>query len=500
MLNKFANYILKNRLIIFITVLSLVLRLVFSIDNVKALFVDIESYDNYAKVLLTDGVFAVSAYHPPVYPFFIALVYKLFGFGYFSVYVVQSVLGAINTLLIFLIAKNVFNRRIGHLSAGMSLLYWPLTLYSGILLSEIVFLFFLLLGVFFFLKGMDTHKAGYFALCGLTIALSTLTRSINLFVPLILSCVYLLMNRNKVRLVLRNSAVLIIVFCIVMTPWALRNYIIYDAFIPVDTLGGVNLYIGNNEHATGLFVDISQDPLNFEGENDYENDKVLKEAAVKYILSHPVRFVSLTIKRAFMYITFDFSEFDWVLTTYIEQNVIFTNLFWSIFTDFGFIQILIYLGLMLLILCNSKKGTQIWRNVVIYMSIVCIYYFQSNIIILIWKTLSEVFNRYDINIYFVAYINILNEQLKHGWYLLMYNNNITFWVLGVAGAYKLCSNKKGLVILGFIAYYFATTSVFYIQSRYRLPVIPFMAISAALLVDKLLLKFKLYNDYVPESI
>lgn len=145
--------LLKNNLILSISlVVSFTIRILFSIDNVKTLFYDIESYNLSAKEFLSLNILDVKAYHPPAYPAFIALIYKIFGESYLYVYIIQSILGTIITLLIYLIARNIFSQRVARISVIASLFYLPLSLYSGILMSEIVFIFFLLLGIYLFIK------------------------------------------------------------------------------------------------------------------------------------------------------------------------------------------------------------------------------------------------------------------------------------------------------------------------------------------------------------
>ncbi|MDF2522771.1 MAG: hypothetical protein K0R31_412 [Clostridiales bacterium] len=400
MFQRLGVLLKNNKTLFFILFLSFSIRILFSIDNIKLLIVDIEAYNNSARTILESGIFSVGAYHPPVYPLFLAFVYKTFGYSFFTVYLIQSLLGTINTLLIYLIGKQVFGKQIGNLSAGLSLLYWPLTLYSGILLSEVVFLFFLLTGIYLFLKGLENHKIVNFALCGLALALSTLTRSINLLFLALVPVVYLLMNLRSYKSVIKNILVFITVFCLTLAPWVIRNYIMYKAFIPVDTVGGLNLYIGNNDRAEGYFVDITKDPLFEVGQNDYENDQILKKAAKEYIFSHPAETFRVTLKRAILFITFDYHEFDWVISRYMEQNSIFKPLYSSL-------------------------------------------------------------------------------------HKIMYLSDILFFILGFLGFRYFLRSRKGIILGGIIIYYFALMSLFYIQARYRIPIMPFMAIAAALFIQKL---------------
>ena len=398
MFNNVITYIKKNRTIIYILLASFIFRLLFSLDNNKTLFCDISAYDSFALNVFKTGAYPSGLYFAPAYPFFAGYIYKILGYGYTNVYMVQTILGTCNTLLIYLIAKDIFDERLGLASAAASLLYWPLTLYSGILQSEILFLFLLLSGFYFLLRGLSTHKVIYFIPCGLLFALSTLTRSINLLLVFLIPAAYFVFSYKQLKKFIINSVVFVVTFCLVMSPWVIRNYNLYHAFIPVDSLSGLNLYIGNNEKANGFFVDITnQYPLNDPKLDNIEIDNITKKLAVDYIEQHPIRAAGLTIWRGLLFVGLDIGEVDWVLTKYMSQNIFF---------------------------------------------------------------------HYE------------------PWYVLIYISDLLFFILAVLGLPKLLKTQKSMVLLGFIFYYFALTSLFYIQARYRLPVMPFMAIAAAFSTEK----------------
>lgn len=409
MIHSFIKKASENKTLVFILFTSFILRILFSMDNAKVLFLDIDAYDTTALHLMKRGIWGIGTYHAPGYPFLLAAIYKLTGYGYRHVYFFQSLAGMLNTLLIYLIAGNAFNKRTAKIAAGLSLLYWPLTLYSGILLSETFFIFSLLLGIYLFLLAMDTSRKVYFIFSSFFFAISALTRSINLLLIFIIPVVYLLMNRRRPIHALKHAVIFVTVFAMTLSPWIIRNYVMLKEFIPVDSLGGLNLYIGNHENANGLFMDVAQDKAfnvpekEMTGKSEFQRavirDKQMKTAAVQYILGHPAAFRDLTLKRAGLFIAFDFRELDWVLTDYMEKNAIFR------FT--------------------------------------------------IWKT-------------------------------VMYYSDILFFIIGLMGLFCLLKNGKGRILLGFTLYYFLLTSVFYISARYRLPVMPFLSVAAAYLIERLM--------------
>lgn len=393
--NFFLTCFRENRIISLTVIIPFILRALFSFDNSKLLIIDIKTYDAFGMNILKHGVMYNSTSLAPGYTYFLASIYWLFGHNLLYVYFIQSILGAGITLLIYLIADNIFGRRVSTASAVLSLFYWPLTLYSGILLSETLFMFCLLLGVYLFFKGMELEKTSYMALCGFMFALSALTRSITLLLIFLIPLEVYFLKRENIRWVLKSSIIYMGIFIIALTPWIVRNYMLYNTIIPVDSLSGINLYIGNNEKSDGTFMDLSKDPLYNPDEDIYKTDRKLKQAGIDYIIKHPGRFLKITMKRMFLFLKMDFYEFDWVLKTYMKENILLMN------------------------------------NYVM-------------------------------------------------WVMFMKYSDIGFFLIGVMGLGALIKKNKGAVMLSFMLYFFLITSVFVVQFRYRLPVIPFLSISAAL--------------------
>lgn len=484
MIKHYIQNIRNQKFIVSLLVISFVLRVLFSIGNNCALFIDVKSYEDFAVRILNEGVFSVSTYHPPAYIFFIAAIYKIFGYSYLYVYMAQSILGVVNTLLIYLIARNIFGERIGKISAASSLLYWPLTLYSGLLLSEIVFIFFLLASIYVFIKGVDSNKPGYFAICGVLAALSALTRSINLLWLILLPLIYVYFYRKNMKPCFKNILLFVVMFGVTLSPWVIRNYIMYHELIPVDSLGGVNLYIGNNEKANGFFVQIDDAEIQKRHLSIPEYDQEMKSSAVNYIVSHPLKFLSLTVWRAFVFTIFDFVEVDWTITTYMNQHFLFQNNVWNL----QIINLCLLLaGIVMVVLLVLFRKTMKRKHYMIFLyfsGVILLYYMLYGFRKFIWNVLPGILDFFQVGAEAKRLI-IQTGAPMNGWYTLIYFSNILFFMLALWSLPKLLKNRKGIILLTMIVYYFGLTSVFYIQSRYRLPIMPFMSVSIAISVERI---------------
>jgi hypothetical protein len=96
-------------------------------------------------------------------------------------------------------------------------------------------------------------------------------------------------------------------FCVVFSPWPIRNAKVFHAFIPLRTTVGFELWMGNRHGATGfldesLFPSFNPAELNdykARGELGYTAHKA--ELAKQYILTHPKSFIHLTVVRIMRY-------------------------------------------------------------------------------------------------------------------------------------------------------------------------------------------------------
>jgi hypothetical protein len=86
-----------------------------------------------------------------------------------------------------------------------------------------------------------------------------------------------------------------------MIPWVVRNYVVFKKFIPLSNSRGFAFYYGNNPLARGGWGWAI--PENFEkitaGRkiDEYEQDKIYMQEAIRYIKTHPKRSFMLVFRK-----------------------------------------------------------------------------------------------------------------------------------------------------------------------------------------------------------
>lgn len=150
-----------------------------------------------------------------------------------------AALGALAVLLLYLIAKRIWGRRVGLVAAAMAAVFPPLVLLSRDLVSESLFVALELGAVLCVLEFRRTRAlrwaAGAGALCGL----AALTRNTGfaLLVPVALG-LWVLRPRLRLASILA-PALAIACAALAVTPWIVRDAAEFGRFVPVTTSAGI---------------------------------------------------------------------------------------------------------------------------------------------------------------------------------------------------------------------------------------------------------------------
>ncbi len=253
-----------------------------------------------------------TAWEPPLYPYLIGAVFKLFGiYSSASAWVlltINSLFTALTTIPIFFIARKTMGEKVALWSAWTWALlpyamywsiHWVWDTTLGPLLLSLIFLVSLELEDWNGWKGW----ALYGALWGLG-ALSN--PSLLAFLPF--SGLWIWYRRHKRGL--RSFAGVVLasaVFFACLTPWLARNYRTFGRFIFIRDDFGLQFRLGNGPYADGRLMAYLQPNLNVVelekfrrlGEVAYAQD--CKRQAFEWIREHPGRFAEISLKRFVYY-------------------------------------------------------------------------------------------------------------------------------------------------------------------------------------------------------
>ena len=192
-------------------------------------------------------------FYPPLYPYFIALVWRAAG-SLEAVLWVQAAIGALLAPAVARVGARTFGARVGLWAGVVAAVHPELVWFATRFWSETLFVVLLWWAIERTLAADGDGSTRTAATAGLLWALASLTRELALYlVPL--AALLLWRPRGATsgwRDWLRPSrtrfaapAALVLTALLAIAPWTVRNAIVFRAFIPVSTMGGLNLWQGN---------------------------------------------------------------------------------------------------------------------------------------------------------------------------------------------------------------------------------------------------------------
>jgi 4-amino-4-deoxy-L-arabinose transferase-like glycosyltransferase len=283
-----------SKTIIFILIFGLILRIGYVLTLEEHLkFPDSVRYDALAQGI-SEGRGYPTIATAPVYPFFLSLIYFIFGRSFRTVWIVQSVLDCISILLLYKIASKIINEKAGIIAGILYSLDPFLIFFSGLLLTETLFITVFLGFLLSLINLQKSSSIRYSLLCGVLLAIAALLKPFFLYFGIVMFLVLLLSN---IRIYKRIGVVFITTF-ILMSPWVIRNLLRYETFILTTRGSGITLYESNNPNATGgrgwkRIPDI-QRILQM---GEIERDNYTRKRAKEFIRNNPGRFLELIVEK-----------------------------------------------------------------------------------------------------------------------------------------------------------------------------------------------------------
>lgn len=219
--------------------------------------VDGAVYDAWAREMLAgDWLGEGVLFMGPLYPLFMTLVYAVFGTSLAAIKAVQAVLGAIVCVLVWGIAREAFERRSAAALAGLFAAFHGMLIFYGGTVMVVNLQVPLVMGfVWAWMHALRRPSFARWALCGLLLGLSVLSRQTTLLLaPLVVLWLVLdpassLPREKRIAFAATFGTVLLLL----ILPFTIRNYVVADDLVLLNSMGGPNFYMGNQRKADGTW-------------------------------------------------------------------------------------------------------------------------------------------------------------------------------------------------------------------------------------------------------
>ncbi|UDY36466.1 hypothetical protein [Dermatobacter hominis] len=275
-------------------------------------------YQGFARHLADgDGYLGLlgepTAYYPPGYPLFLGGVQRaadVVGLGEHLPQVAavcQAALGAVAAGATVVAGRHLStsperSRRIAAV-AGLVVALWPgFVVYSGLLLSETLFvaLFAVAAACLLELGDLRRPRAVPAVVGALCFGLATLVRP-QVLVALPFVAVAWLLARAGWRRSLAGVGVAVLGAVVCVAPWTVRNVVVMGHLVPISTNGGDNLCIGFHDDATGGYdygPECETEGSYVDGPDvEVAREGVNRDRAVDWILANPLALPRLSASK-----------------------------------------------------------------------------------------------------------------------------------------------------------------------------------------------------------
>lgn len=249
-----------------------------------------------------ESSFGPTSLRPPLYPGFVAAGWTISGSRSLQVIrALQALVGLATAGLVYALARRLYDERAALAAAAVTAFYPALLLSHSLLLTETLFTFLLTSACLAIVAVLQQPRAWTAAAAGGLLGLAALTRSIVWPFPLVLAPFVMMFGRGLLRQRMAAVALLLAAHAVVLAPWAVRNTRLQGMPVVVDTMGGLNLLMGNYEHTPHSRI---WDAVSMEGPKSWvyglpaappgggewregQKERWARDRAVAFIAAHP---------------------------------------------------------------------------------------------------------------------------------------------------------------------------------------------------------------------
>jgi len=285
----------------------------------RLVIADMRTYDKLAVNLIQNGYYGLFdkpwSYRPPLYPFFLSIVYRVFGHSRSIARVIQAGLAALSALLVFYIAREIIGETGALMAAFLTAADFSLIHLSGLFLSENLYIPLSLLLILLLLNGFQNPKIITFVAAGIAGGLAALCRPtvipflfLSILVPILggdcfapagyamtdeNSGLAITVGKRKRGRAIGGWAVMILAAGLTIAPWTIRNWRLQHAFVPVSTNAGTMLWMGLHPGATGGYHYPKENNPLYDMEDEVERNRAGIRESARFVFRYPGEFFRL---------------------------------------------------------------------------------------------------------------------------------------------------------------------------------------------------------------
>jgi len=254
---KFLTFVKKNKWLIIIFIIAVLLRLVLlsvNVHNAPDFANAIKGDDGYFEYSrnIADGngftykegdVYLPTTLRPPLYPYFLATLISIYD-SYPFVIFIQIIIGSLIPVLAMLVARKYILRDSIVITIGFLLAIEPYSmLMSVIFYTETLFTFLFLIFIIFLFSYIKKQSWRNLIITSVFLALAVLVKPTVQYLPILFPLLVMWQTKRYFsKEVILKSLVFVGIFIILISPWLYRNYRVFGK-IDMSAQQAFNLYV-----------------------------------------------------------------------------------------------------------------------------------------------------------------------------------------------------------------------------------------------------------------
>ena len=246
---------------------------------------------------------APQSYYSAAMSIYLGAIYLLFGYVPLIARLITALLSTLIVLVLYLLARDIFNRQVAMLAAFIAAVYAYLVFYGVTLVTETPFILAILLALYISYEIVAHPALWKWVALGICLAVCVLFRmAVVFFVPILLAWIYFRHPQRKSFLLIPITIILLAVI-----PFTIRNYFLWDQFLLLESQFGHVFWNGNHPASLGNFHPFRVFEIPGQvlvSQNDAQITNQLLAMGIHNVLNDPRLFASLTITRLREFFTF----------------------------------------------------------------------------------------------------------------------------------------------------------------------------------------------------
>jgi tetratricopeptide (TPR) repeat protein len=353
--------------LVLIGLFAFVLRLIYLLElrNTSLFSViigDAKEYDLWAQ-RIAGGQWIGSEvfYQTPLYPYLLAIIFKLAGHQLIVARLAQVTLGSISCVLLGYAGRRFFNQQVGIVAAFLLAIYAPAIFFDGLIQKSSLDLFLITVVLAAIGEFLEKRSWKWLVPAGITLGAFMINReNARILYPIVIIWILAYFRAERLGKRLSWAAIFTLSAAALLTPIGLRNYYVGGEFLISTSQLGPNLYIGNHAGARGSYEPLIANHGNAEFERSDAKQLAEKAAgrnlspsevsdywvnrSFEYIRNHPLDWLRLFGRK--LLLTFNAREAvdTESIEAYSQNSIVLRVLFWM---NFGFIFSLAAAGVWL---------------------------------------------------------------------------------------------------------------------------------------------------------